>query len=121
MLGAQPIDLVLAAQQARDIPFAEVMQAITASGKDIPVVAVSNGIDDAGLHEAQSTGARNIALRHKPQQLLATVRREWAALGGTPALRRLEARVRETARPCTPLLEASRDPNPPRYPATPNH
>src|SRR3546814_4217792 len=68
MLGAQPIDLVLAAQQARDIPFAEVMQAITASGKDIPVVAVSNGIDDAGLHEAQSTGARNIALRHKPQQ-----------------------------------------------------
>src|SRR3546814_20608979 len=46
MLGAQPIDLVLAAQQASDIPFADVMQAITASGKDIPVVAVSNGIDE---------------------------------------------------------------------------
>src|SRR3546814_7804029 len=56
MLGAQPIDLVLAAQQARDIPFAEVMQAITASGKAIPVVAVSNGIDDAGLPETQKTG-----------------------------------------------------------------
>src|SRR3546814_6861471 len=74
MLGAQPIDLVLAAQQARDIPFAEVMQAITASGKDIPVVAVSNGMDAAGLQEAQRTGARNIALRPQPPQLLAPVR-----------------------------------------------
>src|SRR3546814_4523239 len=76
MPGAQPLDLVLAAQQARDIPFAEVMQAITARGKDIPVVAVSTGIDDAGLHDAQSTGARNIALRPKPQPLLATVYRQ---------------------------------------------
>src|SRR3546814_607877 len=110
MLGAQPIDLVLAAQQARDIPFAEVMQAITAIGKDIPVVAVSNGIDDAGLHEAQSTGARNIALRHKPQQLLATVRREWDDLEGRRALRKPEPRVRETDSRCATLIESSRAP-----------
>src|SRR5690606_7456416 len=110
MLGAQPIDLVLAAQQAGDIPFSDVMQAITASGKDIPVVAVSNGIDDAGLHEAQSTGARKIGLRRTPQQLLATVRREWDDLESRRALRRLEARVRETERRCDTLIESSRDP-----------
>src|SRR3546814_17918153 len=68
MLGAQPIDLVLAAQQARDIPFAEVMQAITASGKDIPVVAVSNGLDDAGLHEAQSTEIGRASCRERECQ-----------------------------------------------------
>ena len=110
MLGEQKIDLVLAAQQARDIPFAEAMQAVAASGKDIPVVAVSNGVDDAGLHEVQSAGARNIALRHKPQQLLATVSREWEDLEGRRALRRLEARVRETERRCDTLIESSRDP-----------
>ncbi|HZW17675.1 MAG TPA: EAL domain-containing protein, partial [Luteimonas sp.] len=110
MLGEQKIDLVLAAQQARDIPFAEAMQAVAASGKDIPVVAVSNGIDDAGLHEVQSAGARNIALRHKPQQLLATVKREWEDLESRRALRRLEARVRETERRCDTLIESSRDP-----------
>ena len=49
MLGAQPIDLVLAAQQATGIPFAEVMQHVGGSGKDIPVIAVSNGIDDTSL------------------------------------------------------------------------
>lgn len=110
MLGAQPIDLVLAAQQAKGIPFAEVMQHIGGSGKDIPVVAVSNGIDDASFHEAQSAGARNIVLRHKPQQLLATVRNEWDDLEGRRALRRLEARVRETERRCDTLIESSRDP-----------
>src|SRR3546814_11014340 len=86
------------------------MQAITASGKDIPVVAVSNGIDDAGLHEVQSTGARNIALRHKPQQLLATVRREWDDLEGRRSLRRLAARVRATERRCVPLIHSSPGP-----------
>lgn len=110
MLGAQPIDLVLAAQQASGIPFAEVMQNISGSGKDIPVIAVSNGVDDASFHEAQSAGARNIVLRHKPQQLLATVRREWEDLEGRRALRRLEARVRETERRCDTLIESSRDP-----------
>ena len=110
MLGAQPIDLVLAAQQATGIPFAEVMQHVGGSGKDIPVIAVSNGIDDTSFHEAQSTGARNIALRHKPQQLLATVLSEWDDLEGRRALRRLEARIRETERRCDTLIESSRDP-----------
>jgi diguanylate cyclase (GGDEF)-like protein/PAS domain S-box-containing protein len=110
MLGAQQIDLVLAAQQGKDLPFAGVMQSVSASGKDIPVVAVSNGIDDASFHEAQSAGARNIALRDKPQQLLATVRSEWEDLESRRALRRLEARVRETERRCDTLIESSRDP-----------
>ncbi len=110
MVAAEPIDLVLAAQQAGQIPFPEVMQAIASSGKDIPVVAVSDGIDDAGFQEAQSAGARNVALRHKPQQLLATVRREWDDLEDRRALRRLEARVRETERRCDTLIESSRDP-----------
>ena len=110
MLGAQQIDLVLAAQQSTGIPFAEVMQHVTGSGKDIPVVAVSNGIDDASFDEAQSAGARNFVLRHKPLQLLATVRSEWDDLEGRRALRKLEARVRETERRCDTLIESSREP-----------
>jgi diguanylate cyclase (GGDEF)-like protein/PAS domain S-box-containing protein len=110
MLGTQAIDLVLAAQKARGISFAEVMQQITGSGKDIPVIAISDGIDDASFDEAQSAGARNLALRHKPQGLLATVRAEWDDLEDRRALRRLEARVRETERRCDALIESSRDP-----------
>ncbi|WP_226468079.1 EAL domain-containing response regulator [Luteimonas panaciterrae] len=110
MLGAQPIDLVLAAQRAKIIPFAEVVQHVVASGKDIPVIAVGDSIDDASFLEAHSAGARNIALRRKPQQLLAVVRNEWNDLEDRRALRKLEARVRESERRCDTLIESSRDP-----------
>ncbi len=110
MLGTQPIDLVLVAQQATGIAFAEAMQHIVASGKDITAIAVCNAIDDANFDQAQAAGARNIVLRHRPQQLLATIRREWVDLEGRRALRRLEARVRETERRCDTLIESSREP-----------
>lgn len=110
MLGAQPIDLVLAAQRAKIIPFAEVVQHVVASSKDIPVIAVGDSIDDASFLEAHSAGARNIALRRKPQQLLAVVRNEWNDLEDRRALRKLEARVRESERRCDTLIESSRDP-----------
>ncbi|MGH8033114.1 MAG: EAL domain-containing response regulator [Luteimonas sp.] len=110
MLGTQQIDLVLAAQRSAKLPFQEVMQQVIACGKDIPVIAISDGIDDASFDAAQSAGARNIALRHKPQQLLATLRSEWSDLESRRALRHLEARVRETERRCDSLIESSRDP-----------
>ena len=110
MLGAQAIDLVLAAQHGKSIAFDAVAQAVAASGKDIPVLAVCDGIDDAGFLAAQEAGARAIVLRHKPPQLLAAVRNEWTDLEGRRALRRLEARVRESERRCDTLIESSRDP-----------
>jgi diguanylate cyclase (GGDEF)-like protein/PAS domain S-box-containing protein len=110
LIAAQPIDLVLAALRGSGLPFADVMQRIAASGKDLPVLAVSDGIDDAALREAYDAGARRIALRHYPQQLLAAVRTEWNDLEGRRALRRLEARVHETERRCDTLIESSRDP-----------
>ncbi len=110
MIGTQQIDLVLAAQRAAKVPFADVMQQVAAGAKDMPVIAVSDGIDDETFDAAQTAGARNIALRHRPQQLLATVRSEWDDLEGRRALRMLEARVRETERRCDTLIESSRDP-----------
>ncbi|WP_242107237.1 GGDEF/EAL domain-containing response regulator [Luteimonas aquatica] len=110
MIGAQSVDLVLAAQRARGIAFAETVQHVVASGKDIPVIAIVDGIDDASFLEAHAAGARNIVLRHKPQQLLTVVRAEWRDLEDRRTLRRLEARVRESERRCDTLIESSRDP-----------
>jgi multidomain signaling protein FimX len=53
---------------------------------------------------------RKIALRHRSQQLLAAVREEWADPEARRAMRRLEARVRETERRCDALIESSREP-----------
>lgn len=110
MLGAQVVDLVMAAQQAKGIPLEEVLQLAEASGKDLPVVAVADSVDDASLSQALAAGVRRVALRHKPQQLLGAVHSEWADLEARRSKRRLEAQVRETERRCDALIESSRDP-----------
>ena len=110
MVGGQPIDLVLAAQQSQGVQMDEVLQLVKSSGKDLPVIAVADRVDDEVLTQALAGGVRGIALRHKPQQLLGVVRNEWSDLDARRALRRLEAQVRETERRCDALIESSRDP-----------
>jgi len=110
MLGAQPIDLVLAAQQSKGVPLDDVLQLVKASGKDLPVIAIADRVDEASLAQAFASGVRGIALRQKPMQLLGAVRTEWADLEARRALRRLEAQVRETERRCDALIESSREP-----------
>ena len=110
LLSGQAVDLVLASRTAQAIPFDEAMQLVVGSGKDIPVLALFDDIDAAGVAAAIAAGARAIALRDKPQQLLQAVRNEWTDLDARRALRRLEAEVRETERRCEALIESSRDP-----------
>jgi diguanylate cyclase (GGDEF)-like protein/PAS domain S-box-containing protein len=110
MLSAQPIDLVLASQRATSVPLADVMHHVVATGKDIPVITITGQIDEASFSEAHALGARCVALRDKPQQLLKVVRAEWEDLEARRSLRRLEAQVRETERRCDALIESSRDP-----------
>lgn len=110
MLEAQPVDLVLAAQQSDGISLGHVLRLVQGSGKDLPVVAVADRVDDTSLSEALAAGVRRIALRHKPQQLLGAVRSEWADLEARRSLRLLEAQVRETERRCDALIESSREP-----------
>jgi diguanylate cyclase (GGDEF)-like protein/PAS domain S-box-containing protein len=110
LLSGQAVDLVLASRRAQAVPFDEAMQLVVGSGKDIPVLALFDEVDAAGVTAATGAGARAIALRDKPQQLLQAVRNEWADLEARRGLRRLEARVRETERRCDALIESSRDP-----------
>ncbi len=110
MLGSQVVDLILAANPCRLLALEDVLRHASATGKDIPVIAVLEQVDTDGFAEILAGGARAIALRHKPQQLLAMVRSEWSDLEARRGLRRLEAQVRETERRCDALIESSREP-----------
>lgn len=103
-------DLVLAALSSKALPFADALQRVAASGKDLPVIAVADRLVEDEYDDALSAGARAVALRHRPNQLLSQVRNEWDDLEARRAQRRLEARVRETERRCDALIESSRDP-----------
>lgn len=110
MIGAQGIDLILAAQSSQIIRLDEVAHQAKASGKDIPLIAVADDIDSAGFARALGLGARRLTLRDDPQLLLSAVRAEHDDLQARRARRLLEARVRETERRCDALIESSREP-----------
>lgn len=110
MLKEQPVDLVLASHGAKTIPFAQVLQAVEATGKDIPVVATVNAITEDVVLGAIGAGAHAVALRGKPTHLQHVVRDEFATLDQRRSVRRLEAALRETERRCDSLIFTSRDP-----------
>jgi diguanylate cyclase (GGDEF)-like protein/PAS domain S-box-containing protein len=109
MLANQPADLVLAGQSAA-MPVDQVREQVAASGKDLPLLLLVDQIDEAAVLASLGGGARALVLKHRPEHLLETVRREWADLEARRSLRRLEAQLRETERRCDSLISSSRDP-----------
>lgn len=109
-LAQQPVDLVLAQHDSRQMPFEEVAAVVMGSGRDVPLLAVLDGISDEILDGVQQLGAQAVALRSRPLQFLKAVRDEWQDLDARRSQRRLEAQTRETERRCDMLIDSSRDP-----------
>lgn len=103
-------DLVLANPAARDLKLPEIARMIEATGKDIVLIAMVAHADDKIICDAFLAGARALALRSRPDQMQAIVRREAEALVMRRSVRRLEAALRESERRCDALLDSSRDP-----------
>ncbi|MCY7312041.1 MAG: bifunctional diguanylate cyclase/phosphodiesterase, partial [Pseudoxanthomonas sp.] len=110
MLAAQPIDLVLAAKSSRSVPLPAVLSQVAASGKDIPVIALVDTIDESAVIGDLALGARAVALRGRNEHMLAVLQSEWADLQSRRALRRLESQMRESERRCDALIASSRAP-----------
>jgi diguanylate cyclase (GGDEF)-like protein/PAS domain S-box-containing protein len=109
-LASQQIDLVLASKSSRALPLAMVLGQVTASGKDIPVIALAEAVDDASLVADLTSGARAVAVRGRNEHVISVLQSQWADLEARRALRRLEAQLRETERRCDALISSSRDP-----------
>lgn len=110
LLGSQSIDMVLVAFDSKYISFEQVIAATTATGKDIPVLASIKVLDEASVMSAIAVGARDVALRTKPEHVQFVVRNEFNSLLSRRSLRHLEAALRETERRCDTLISSSRDP-----------
>jgi len=108
MLSGQ-IDLALASR-SQSLPLGALQQAIARSGKDIPLILLTDRVDENEWVEATAYGVRAIALRSRAEHLLSVVRAEVTDLQARRGLRRIEAQMRETERRCDALIASSRDP-----------
>ncbi|MGY4515668.1 EAL domain-containing protein [Lysobacter sp. HA18] len=109
-VGQQSPDLVLLDRKAKLVSADAVLQQVATSGKDLPVLLLVDEIDEAGVLEAMSLGARGVVLRRRNDHIVNIVQTEWSDLEARRALRKLEFQVRETERRCDSLIESSRDP-----------
>lgn len=109
-LGSQPIDLVMVARNCQAIPLKEVLSAVDASGKDIPVLVTDTDITADQVVEMSQLGVRAIALRDRPEHIKVVVQQEFQTLQQRRATRHLEAALRESERRCDALIDSSRDP-----------
>lgn len=103
-------DLVLAATDARSVPFATVLSAVRGSNKDLMVIATCLALTEDTILNALEAGARNLVVSTSPEHVQIVVRHEFEALQARRALRRIEAALRETERRCDSLIDSSREP-----------
>ena len=109
-LAQQPVDLVLAEHASTRMPFDDVATEVMGCGRDVPLLAVLDGVTDEVLDSVQQQGAQGVALRNRPLQFLKAVRDEWHDLDARRSQRQLEAQMRETERRCDMLIDSSREP-----------
>ncbi len=109
-LAEGTVDMVLASLDAKALTFATVIAAVNASGKDISVVATAGAFEEDKVIAALVAGARDVALRGRPDHLRLVVRNEFTVLDNRRALRRIEAAMHESERRCDSLIASSRDP-----------
>lgn len=102
-------DLVLMNPGVPGIDTATVMRQLDASGRDLALIAIVNGLQDDPIADLFANGCRGVALRKRPDQILAIVLREFESLSTRRQVRRLETSLRETERRCDSLLDSSRD------------
>ncbi|MEO6172789.1 MAG: EAL domain-containing protein [Arenimonas sp.] len=110
LLSSQSFDMVLVALDSKYIRFEQVVAAVTATGKDIPVLASTKVLDETNVLAAIAAGARDVALRSKAEHVQFVVRNEFNATLSRRSMRHLEAALRETERRCDTLISSSRDP-----------
>lgn len=106
----QPVDMVLGDYGSTQMPFEQVAKMVMGCGKDVPLLAVLDGVTDDILEDVQALGAQAVALRERPQQFLKNILTEWNDLDARRSQRRLEAQMRETQRRCDMLIDSSREP-----------
>jgi len=102
-------DIVLFDPAIGTLELREVSRLLDAHGRDLSLIALVGQVDNATITELFVGGARSVALRPQPKQLMAVIQREFEALNARRQLRRLEAALRESERRCDALLDSSTD------------
>jgi multidomain signaling protein FimX len=105
-----PQDLVFYSMRAKKLTLKDAVEAVTKTGKDIPVLAVVDSLTQDQLLSVLRDGARSVLIRGVTDYFQMMAQRQFADLQTRRAVRKLEISLRESEKRCNALLDSSRDP-----------
>jgi diguanylate cyclase (GGDEF)-like protein/PAS domain S-box-containing protein len=102
-------DIVMFDPSVKGLVLRDVVQALDANGRDYSVIGLLDKVDGQQVADLFVAGARGVAPRNQPKQLIIVLQREFEALQTRRQVRRLETSLRESERRCDALLDSSND------------
>ncbi|KZC36652.1 MULTISPECIES: EAL domain-containing response regulator [Rhodanobacter] len=102
-------DVVMFDPAITGITLEEAVKVLDAYGRDYSLLGLVNTIDNQIVADLFVHGARGVASRSQPKQLIAVLQREFDSLQTRRQVRRLETALRESERRCDALLDSSTD------------
>jgi len=102
-------DIVMFDPSIKGLALRDVVQALDANGRDYSVIGLLDKVDGQQVADLFVAGARGVAPRNQPKQLIIVLQREFEALQTRRQVRRLETSLRESERRCDALLDSSND------------
>jgi diguanylate cyclase (GGDEF)-like protein/PAS domain S-box-containing protein len=102
-------DVVMYDPAITTISLDETMKVLDAYGRDYSLLGLVDAIDNQVVADLFVHGARGVASRSQPKQLVAVLQREFDSLQTRRLVRRLQTALRESERRCDALLDSSTD------------
>ncbi|MBQ4854112.1 EAL domain-containing protein [Rhodanobacter sp. B2A1Ga4] len=102
-------DVVMFDPAITSISLEDAVKVLDAYGRDYSLLGLVNAIDNQIVADLFVHGARGVASRSQPKQLIAVLQREFESLQTRRQVRRLETSLRESERRCDALLDSSTD------------
>jgi multidomain signaling protein FimX len=102
-------DVVMFDPAVTTITLPDAVKVLDAYGRDYTLLGLVNTMENQVVADLFVHGARGVASRNQPKQLIAVLQREFESLQTRRQVRRLETALRESERRCDALLDSSTD------------
>src|SRR6185312_3015687 len=102
-------DVVMFDPAVTSLNLEEAMRVLEAYGRDFALIGLVGNMDNELVADLFVHGARGVATRSHPKQLIAVLKREFESLHTRRQVRWLHTALRETERRCDALLDSSTD------------
>ncbi|MFK8011932.1 MAG: EAL domain-containing protein [Marinicellaceae bacterium] len=108
-LANKRTDIILIQQLQDDLPIHVVHDSVTRIGKDIPIIALLENIDNDSISESYEVGIKHFCTANIHDQMCSEITNVFKSLSLRRELRKIQAELNDAEKRCASLLDSSKD------------